>query len=266
MAQRPVVGVTGYSTDRELGRQLGYGPRELAIYAEPYFAAVAAQGMIPVPVTPYAPIADQLELFDAVLLTGGADIDPSRYGQRPHQWTMDTCPGRDELELEVLAGAAGLGLPALGVCRGLQLMNISRGGTLHQHLPDLDGAGVHSTEWATGERRASQRWVETRHDVTVLDPALARYAGPALAANSYHHQGIAEVGDGLRVAACASDGLIESLIAVDQPWLGVQWHPELHTREEKAGSAPFRWLADRVAASRLSVAGGPRAGRVAAAR
>ena len=187
---------------------------------EPYVAALVAAGgrvaLLPPAAQPGA-AAELLARFDGLLLAGGGDIEPARYGAADHpaQYGMD--PDRDELELELATAAVDMGVPVLGICRGVQLLNVAFGGTLVQHLPDGDGRIVHRDE-------AKQ----AMHDVEVeRGSRLAEALGQTRATcRSHHHQGLDRIGDGFRPVAWAPDGLVEG-IERDQGWtVGVLWHPE----------------------------------------
>jgi putative glutamine amidotransferase len=175
-----------------------------------------------------------LEAFDGLLLVGGGDVDPSRYGGEPGEHLYGVEPDRDEFEIALLQAADRLAVPTLCICRGMQVMNVAFGGTLHQHLPDVPDLQEHGVPL---------EGTQTIHDVTP-EPASRLAAvtksGP-LACASHHHQGVDRLGDGLAVSGRTADGLIEAIerIVPDQQderatWmLGVQWHPE-----ETAASDP----------------------------
>jgi putative glutamine amidotransferase len=161
-----------------------------------------------------------LDRVDALLLAGGTDVDPGSYGAAPHPETGPTRPERDRFELALARRALERDLPLLGICRGMQVLNVARGGTLHQHLPDLVGHEDH--------RRVRGAFGD--HDVRLEAGSLAaRAAGEARhPTKSHHHQGVDRLGQGLRVTGWAvGDALPE---AIEDPAagfvLGVQWHPE----------------------------------------
>ena len=163
-----------------------------------------------------------LDLLDGLIITGGADVDPEAYGADPHPETAGWVPERDAFEIALARGAMERDLPLLGVCRGMQVMNVARGGTLIQHLPDDVGHEDH--------RRVMGTFDDADHDVRLADGSLARrVAGEAVhSTKSHHHQGVGRIGDGLEVTGWATiDDLPE---AVEDPScrfvLGVQWHPE----------------------------------------
>jgi putative glutamine amidotransferase len=187
--------------------------------------------------------------LDALIISGGPDIDPVRYGARPGPLTTVVRPGRDAAELALLRAALDGGVPVLGICRGMQLMNVALGGTLIQHLPDVVGHDGHSpTPGAMGE-----------HEVTV-EPAsrLARVLGPGTrVVPTHHHQGLDRLGAGLTATAWAPDGTIEA-VELDAPFvLGVQWHPE-------AGGDPA--LFDALIEAATGGRAGPALGAAAATR
>jgi putative glutamine amidotransferase len=163
-----------------------------------------------------------LDLVDGLVLAGGADMDPASYGAEPHSSTVGTVPERDAFELALAGRAIERDIPFLGICRGMQVMNVARGGTLNQHLPDDLGHEDH--------RRSLGSFDNADHDVRLAHGSLAaRAAGEELhGTKSHHHQVVERVGEGFEVTGWATiDDLPE---AIEQPGnrfaLGVQWHPE----------------------------------------
>lgn len=157
----------------------------------------------------------------ALVLAGGPDIDPHRYAARPQPATTDTRPERDAWELDLLDAALERDIPVLGICRGLQLLNVARGGTLRQHLPDAIGHD--------GHRPAPAEYgpVEIALAPDALPGALL---GSRITAPCYHHQAIDRLGDGLAVTGHALDGTIEAVQLIGRAFVvGVQWHPEQDT-------------------------------------
>jgi putative glutamine amidotransferase len=182
--------------------------------------------------------------FDGLLLVGGGDIDPARYGGGQDQHLYGIEPDRDELEIELLRTADRIAMPTLCICRGKQVMNVAFGGTLHQHLPGLPELIQHGVPI---------EGTLTIHDVAATPGsrlAAVTKSGP-LAAASHHHQGIDRLGDGLAATGRTEDGLIEAIerIVPDQQdprstWMvGVQWHPEETAETDPSQQALFDALA-----------------------
>ena len=219
---RPVIGIC---TALERARWSVWD-QDAFLLARSYIRAIQAAGGIVVMIPPDAHVQDHpdeiLDVLDGLILAGGADIDPSAYGAERHAETGHTVPERDTFEIALARRAMDRDIPLLGICRGMQLMNVARGGTLEQHLPDSHGHHDH--------RRALGSFDDADHDVRLAEGSLAhRAAGETVhATKSHHHQGIGAVGEGFEVTGWAvMDELPE---AVEDPGLrfalGVQWHPE----------------------------------------
>jgi putative glutamine amidotransferase len=208
-----------------------------------YVAAVERAGgmaiLLPVQHVLAADPDQALDRIDALVLAGGADIDPSSYGARAHAQTAGTSPERDAAEVALARRAIERGLPLLGICRGMQLLNIARGGTLEQHVPDLVGTEDHR----------SDPGAFSNHRVRLTPGSLAARAATEEhhAIKSHHHQAIDKVGDGLVVTGWSeSDDLPEAVEAQAHRYvLGVQWHPEADP-----ASAVIKSLVDEVRAER----------------
>jgi putative glutamine amidotransferase len=219
-----------------VGRVSGWVAGGFAL-PEGYVAAVRRAGGRPVLVPGGdADRADEtLAGVDGLLLAGGGDLVPSQYGglEHPSQYGLD--PERDDTELALLAAARRLGLPVLAVCRGMQLVVVAFGGTLEQHLPDRLGT-------AHGDPVGG---LSAAHDVTIQPGSrLADAVGGRERlerVTSHHHQGVAEVGDGLVATGWSPDGLVEAVEPDgDGPWLvAVQWHPEATAAHDEAQQALF---------------------------
>ncbi len=188
-----------------------------------YLQALSAAGCLPVvaPPLPDERIEELLDRVDGVCLSGGPDLAPAAYGAPPHPRLGPTEPDLDRFELALARAADARGLPVLAICRGAQLLNVARGGTLHQHLPDVVGTAIDHRQAAEGSRPT--------HAVA-LEPgsALAGVLGRgALEVNSFHHQGVDALGAGLRVVGRAPDAVVEAFEDPDARFLvGVQWHAE----------------------------------------
>ena len=214
----------------------------------PYDEAVRLAGLEPVHFTPGTPRS--LDGLDGLLLTGGSDINPARYGEAANG-SEGIDDDRDSLEAELLAEALAADLPVLAICRGVQFLNVAHGGTLIQHLPSVDVHDRRSREWQAGRHPAA-------HTVEVK-------AGSKLAAiigagghevNSRHHQAASRVGNGLVVSAMAPDGVIEALERPDRMFVvGVQWHPEDRCLVSEADWKLFEAFAKAVNSAARSTAG-----------
>jgi putative glutamine amidotransferase len=167
---------------------------------------------------------DYVANLDGLILQGGADIDPRVYGDEPGDLLGPIDSVRDRFELELLRGFAAAGKPVLGVCRGMQLINVAFNGTLHQ---DLEAAGA-----AQFPHRHAELYDEHAHDIEIVDGGWLQsiYSGARSArVNSIHHQGVKRLGDGLKIEAWSTDGVIECVRHMQSRFLlGVQWHPEFH--------------------------------------
>jgi putative glutamine amidotransferase len=222
----PLIGVsTSEVRLLESARPLREGdpPRREMVLGIVYAAAVQRAGGIPV-VLPPIPPADVPALvgrLQGVCLSGGPDLDPAAYHARAHAELGPIEPELDAFELELARCADAAGLPLLGICRGCQVLNVARGGTLHQHVPDLgDGEIAH--------RQADAVHVPTHRVDVASDSRLAGIADATeLDVNSFHHQAADRLGSGLRATAWSRDGLVEALEDPRGPlYLGVQWHAE----------------------------------------
>lgn len=203
-----------------------------------YADALLASGARPEEVAIVQPGDALPEEFDGLVLAGGVDVDPARYGEVPVNGTVETNPARDALDFELLARAERLGAAVFGICRGLQVVNVARGGTLWQDLPSQRPGGVrHSFS-----RRDGHDPARPAHAVRIALPAgrkglllraLAAMDGGHV--NSRHHQAVKELAPGLVPLASSPDGLVEAFARAEAPFLaGVQWHPEnLVAREEQ---------------------------------
>ena len=211
---------------------------------EGYVLALRKAGAWPVLIPGPSPdeTDDLLAPFFGLLLAGGGDVDPARYGAEPHPQTYGIDPDRDDIELALVSAALRLGLPILAICRGLHVVNVACGGTLEQHLPGVQGRDVH------GDPTAHRSVI---HGVGV---AADSRLGAALGGHrldrcvSHHHQAVERIGTGLVPVAWSGDGLVEALeLPPGGPWLvAVQWHPEANAADEPAQQAIFNAFARRV--------------------
>jgi putative glutamine amidotransferase len=213
----PVIGITA----GELVARYGVWKERASVVPADYVHWVARAGAVPVILSPVPGAAGSMtDRVDGLLLTGGADMDPVRFGAAPHPEAQRPDVERDQFELDLLDAAAERGLPVLAICRGIQVVNVWRGGTLHQHLPDV---GAHADHLATPGAYGSHR--------VRVDPAsrLGAILGrDELDVPTHHHQAVDRLGEGLVATAWADDGFVEGLEEPERDYLvAVQWHPEM---------------------------------------
>jgi putative glutamine amidotransferase len=216
MTDHPVIGISSYAQRA----RWSYWDDEVVLLPRRYIDKVTQAGGLPVLLPPVDGGSAVLPRVDGLVLSGGGDINPARYGAVPHPASQRFSEERDSAELDMCRRALAMGLPLLGICRGLQVINVALGGTLHQHLPDLVGDDSHSPEQAGYGAHKVSVAAQTR---------LAAILGRSEAAvPTHHHQGIDRLGKDLIATAWTDDGVIE---AVEFPgaapfMVAVQWHPE----------------------------------------
>jgi putative glutamine amidotransferase len=230
---KPLIGISGRRwSAAALGSVVPQAMQSLSfdLHFADYGKSVAMAGGLPVELTRNADPVEMVSHLDGLVLSGGADINPQRYGAEPDPNLGKTEDDRDEWELALLAAARAKDIPVLGICRGFQLINVAFGGTLNQHVELDDGAG--HPQWDVDGH-------ETTHHVSIApNTTLFDLLGAELAVNSLHHQTLQRVGDGLVVTAHASDGVVEGIETPNGKILAVQWHPELLP----APDPTFNWL------------------------
>lgn len=224
-ASKPLIGLTTYRQRS----QTGVWDVEAAFLPAEYFDAVNRAGGIAVLIPPQEIDAEGAKRImsglDGVVICGGRDVNPAAYGQEAGEFTDKPDLKRDALELALYEVAIAEGVPFLGICRGQQVLNVNRGGTLIQHLPDVVG----STKYQLGNANFNMAEID-------VEPGslLAKSLGgdTKVTGAVYHHQAIDRVGEGLTVVARSEDGIIEGIALTEHPFgLAVQWHPE-HTPED----------------------------------
>jgi len=240
MAARPLIGVTTQTLRAIDG--IPEGLPHSVVMNQRYYHTAAAAGAAPVLV----PLLEELETLravydqlDGILIPGGVDVDPAVFGEPPHERLGRTDPARDRVEIQLVRWAVAEGKPVLGLCRGLQVINVALGGTLYQ---DLDAEYPNAIKHDYFPTHGFER-DHLAHDVTVesgsrLHHALERACVPV---NSMHHQGIKALAAALVRSATAPDGLIEAAELPNGNFVvGVQWHPEVFELSEPSTGALFR--------------------------
>jgi putative glutamine amidotransferase len=236
--KRPRVGV---STSRGVV-QIGEEPLWSTYSPVPYEEAVLAAGGLPLnlPWVEEGLVGELCAELDAVILTGGGDVCPELYDEVPEPETSSQDAVRDHLEMALARHALATAMPVLGICRGAQLLNVALGGSLHQHLADVVGS--------TDHRPFSVPDEQTTHavDVDLSSRLAAILRAERLQVNSTHHQAVADLGNGLRVAARAEDGVIEAIEHEDASRfvVAVQWHPEALAASDAVQRRLFAALVD----------------------
>ena len=242
MSSRPLIGVS--ASVHDFGDYAGVGVHR------PLLDAGALPMALPQLVDAVGPVVDRV---DAVVLAPGRDIEPARYGQEPHALLAATEPQRDEFELALVSAALDRGLPVIGMCRGVQVLNVALGGTLVQDVSLVSAGHPSDPGWA--------RWKEVeaasvaglpvpphpRHEISILPSSLlARALGAtSIEVSSFHHQAIDRVGSGLSVVAwSADDGLPEAVELPGRPVLAVQWELQEEWRVDPRFAAVFDWFVD----------------------
>jgi putative glutamine amidotransferase len=230
--QRPAIAVLTQIT----GASYGHWNQPTLVLPGAYCVELQRAGAIAFALSPDAYLVDHpdelLDRVDGLILSGGGDIDPAAYGAERHAETSLVSPERDAFELALTRRAVERDLPVLGVCRGIQVLNVAFGGTLVQHLPEHVGHGEH--------RRVAGSFDGNDHDVSLTDGSLAARAAGELvhATKSHHHQGIDVLGEGLVATGISTlDELVEAVELPDRRFvLGVQWHPEADERSRVIGA------------------------------
>jgi putative glutamine amidotransferase len=245
---KPLIGITAGKKFHPAKRS---EEQSITISLETQYVESAARAGAAVIILPgdvdEASAAAAVSVLEGIILSGGGDVMPLAYGQEPHPASLLQDPARDAVELAVIRSALAKGIPILGICRGIQILNVALGGTLIQDIPSqVPGACQHysRTEGTTG-----------MHTIDITpDTLLAQVLGQtSMAINSYHHQAIDKLGRGLRINAKAKDGVIEGVESDDgRPILAMQCHPEAAAAVHPAMQALFGWLCDAAKSRRNS--------------
>ena len=234
----PIIGITA----TVIHDQGGSGPSTRWAVTETYLHAVAAAGGVPIMLAPVeGDLTTLLDLVDGLLFTGGADIDPTIFGDvEIHPKTYGVSPVRDRFELELIREAAERDIPTLCICRGIQVMNVAFGGTLYQDVADQYSAELNHSQSADQIPGG-----EPSHRVRVESGSLIAsvYGSTDLKTNSFHHQTLRDVPDGLEIAGRSPDGSIEAISMKDKTYfVGLQWHPEMMFERHTEHLRPFTRL------------------------
>jgi putative glutamine amidotransferase len=233
----PLIGVTASYSPAE-----GSRAAQFTVY-EAYLQSILNAGGLPVIIPPALagqPLRELFARLDGILFTGGGDIDPLIFGGQPHPRVYGIEPARDTLEIELVRLAAAENKPFLGICRGIQVVNVALGGTLFTDIADQHTTDLKHDNWPGPARSylAHSVWIEEGSRLAAI---LGSQEKPV---NSLHHQGLQQVAPGLRASACAPDQLVEAVELPDHRFgLAVQWHPEW-LQDDPAQRALFRALVE----------------------
>jgi putative glutamine amidotransferase len=229
---RPAIGITTVNVDAAWG----VWNQPAVLLPVNYITAIQVAGGLALMLPPDAAALDDpdetLDRLDGLILAGGNDVDPACYGAEQHPQTLGLVPDRDAFEIAITRRAVERDMPVLGICRGMQMLNVSLGGTLIQHLPERFGHENH--------RRTPGSFDDSDHDVHLSPDSLAALAaGENLhGTKSHHHQGVDLLGEGLQATGISSlDELVEAIEVPGKRFvLGVQWHPEADVRSRVIGA------------------------------
>ncbi|AOT70584.1 hypothetical protein Gferi_13980 [Geosporobacter ferrireducens] len=256
MDLKPLIGITSYYIkDRELGKDRDQGliGQDMLLCTMDNIKCIEKSGGIPIPIPVFEDndeyITEIIERLDGILLTGGSDIHPEEYGQDVKIGLGTVVPERDIFELKLCKKALELNKPILGICRGLQIINVFFGGTLYQDLKE--------TKFTTIEHRGTMLpKFSYCHSINVdtNSKIYTAFGRNKIMVNSFHHQGVDKIGDGLKKTAWAEDGMVEGIEHIDYPFVvGVQWHPEAMVDKYEEHLKLFRLFVNEVKILKLEV-------------
>lgn len=235
---KPLIAIGGIPFDRPIDQH----SRNMIYYIpQGYIHAVEATGGIPVVIPPSTNLSQVdvlLERVDGILLAGGSDVSPLNYGQEPHPKLGAINERRDLFEIELVKQAMKRNIPILGICRGLQIINVALGGTLYQDLSENPAFTIKHQQYGTN-------WDTPTHSVKLLQPSIldevfADQKRPVV--NSLHHQAINQLAPGTTALAQSHDGLIEAFQVDNKDVLAIQWHPEAQYLHDANQLKLFSWL------------------------
>jgi len=236
--RKPIIGIT----PSPMEDTQSHGTFNRYAIATTYTEAVEAAGGVPLMIPPQAGnISEIISVVDGLLISGGGDIRPDRYGDSEvHETTYGIHDGRDDLEIALVKEATGRDIPMLCICRGIQVLNVALGGTLIQDIADQ-----YSTEIEHRQQESGIRKEDPSHTVTATPGSLlaTTYGAEEIHVNSFHHQALRDIAPSLEINGVSPDEVVEGVSHPESSWiLGVQWHPEMMFREHPEHLKPFEAL------------------------
>ncbi|MBU3101607.1 gamma-glutamyl-gamma-aminobutyrate hydrolase family protein [Clostridium sp. DSM 17811] len=245
LMKKPIIGILGNLLIMENGMFPGI---EKSYVNNDYIESVLLAGGVPliIPVNSDEDvIRTQIDLSDGIIISGGYDVNPIEYGEEPSQKSGFIYPKVDEFYLKAVKYAIDNGKSVLGICKGIQILNVLYGGTIYQDLSELDGCYIKHMQ-------SSKRDVPTHSVYIKEDSILVNILGDKVLTNSFHHQCLKNVGHGFKVTGTSKDGVIEAIEGDQAPFvLGVQWHPEMMMKSSQAMLNIFKELVKESKKGRL---------------
>lgn len=250
---KPLIGISPTPEDK----QFDHGDFRRYTLSNTYTTSILDAGGIPVILPPHTEMIDDLlDSLDGIVFSGGSDIDSSHWNEEPHPEAYGFDPERDAFELQAIPKVVKRDMPMLGICRGIQSVNVALGGSIVQDIPDQLPGSLQHRQHNDGKLRDT-----TSHTVTIQegDNLLYRIHGDTtIETNSFHHQAIKELGEGLEVIATAEDGVIEAVWNPRMTFgLAVQWHPEMLAADHPDQAAIFKAFVQAAAARKMSKTNSP---------
>jgi putative glutamine amidotransferase len=245
---KPLIGISPTPENRTFD----HGEFRRYALADTYTNAVVAAGGVPVILPPHAEaIDDMLDALDGIIFSGGSDLDSAHWDEEPHPTAYGFDKERDAFEIQAIRKVVERDIPMLGICRGIQSVNVALGGSIVQDIPDMLPDSLQHRQHADGKMRD-----DTSHDVTIVEgdnPLYRIHGSTTMETNSFHHQSIKELGKDLEVIAIANDGVIEAVWNPTMTFgLAVQWHPEMLAAEHPDQAAIFEALINAAAGKKAA--------------
>lgn len=244
---KPLIGISPTPEEKDFD----HGHFRRYALANTYTTSVLAAGGIPVILPPHPDaIDDLLDALDGIIFSGGSDLDSSHWNEEPHPTAYGFDSERDDFEIRAVRKAVERDMPMLGICRGIQSVNVALGGSIVQDIPDQMPGSLQHRQHVDGKMNDT-----TSHSVRIVEGDNLLYTihgDTVMETNSFHHQAIKELGEGLEVIATSEDGVVEAVWRPDMTFgLAVQWHPEMLAADHPDHAAIFKALIDAAAKKKV---------------